>query len=66
MIRFAPNIAHKIYYQNVCFAMIISGTVKHWGEVQTEKKTTLLQVGDSWKQKAGNLHIEIYPKNNNT
>jgi len=67
MIRFAPNISQKIYYQNVCFAMVISGGVKHWKGIQTREEAKLLRAGDSWTQKAGSsLHIESYPTNETT
>ena len=29
MIRFAPNTSQKIYYQDIRFAMIIPGEIKH-------------------------------------
>jgi len=63
MIRFAPNIAQKIYYKNVCFVMVISGEVKFWEEGDAK----LLKAGDSWTQKAGSsLHIESCPTNETT
>ncbi len=58
MIRFTSNIPQKIYYQNVCFAMVISGKVKF----REKEEAKLLRAGDSWTQKAGSsLHIESCP-----
>lgn len=63
MIRFTSNIPQKIYYQNVCFAIVISGKVK-FGEKEEAK---LLQAGDSWTQKVGSsLHIESCPTEETT
>jgi len=63
MIRFTSNIPQKIYYQNVCFAMVISGKVKF----REKEEVKLLQAGDSWTQTVGSsLHIESCPTKETT
>jgi|GEM_PF-4678340 len=66
MIRFAPNTSQKIYYQDIRFAMIIPGEIKHREGNQVEEEK-LLRAGDSWTQKADStLHIENYPTEETT
>lgn len=61
VMRIAPNTFQKVQV-NVCFAMVISGVVKHLEAVHTEEEAKLLRAGDSWTQKTGSsLHIESCP-----